>query len=103
MPDHPAIHKTPGSVSIPITRITGDDPHITDDQLAIEEPLEIRLAYGPRLNRTVKPISITMRTPGPSPEDFELALGFLLTEGIIHSPADIERYYHCGPETGGQL
>src|SRR4051812_33598175 len=90
----------PGSVDVPITRITGDEPRPMHDQLAIEEPLEIRLAFGPRLNRSLKPISITMRTPGPIPEDFELAIGFLFTEGIIHSPSQVERYYYCGPETG---
>ncbi len=33
-----------------------------------------------------RPISVTMRTPG---QDGDLAAGFLLTEGVIHSPADI--------------
>ena len=93
----------PEASDVPITRVTGDEPRSTHDQLAIEEPLEIRLAFGPRLNRSLKPISITMRTPGPEPEDFELALGFLFTEGIIQSPEQVDRYYYCGPETGGQL
>jgi FdhD protein len=41
------------------------------DELAVEEPLEIRIAG--------RPIAVTMRTPG---HDEELALGFLLSEGI---------------------
>lgn len=54
------------------------------DLLAPEEPLEIRLRG--------KPISITMRTPG---HDHELAAGFLLTENILSSPADILNIAHC--------
>jgi len=41
------------------------------DELAVEEPLEIRIGG--------RPIAVTMRTPG---HDEELALGFLLSEGI---------------------
>ncbi len=93
----------PGSVDVPITRVTGGERRTMHDQLAIEEPLEIRLAFGPRTNRSLKPISITMRTPGPEPEDFELALGFLFTEGIIQSREQVDRYHYCGLETGGQL
>lgn len=58
----------------------------TDDLLAIEEPLEIRIVYGPEKNRQKKNISVTMCTPG---KDRELATGFLFTEGIIGSKEDI--------------
>jgi FdhD protein len=69
------------------------------DTLAVEEPLEIRLGYESAEGggRTHKSISITMRTPG---DDFELATGFLFTEGIIKSAAQIERLYHCGKARG---
>ena len=56
------------------------------DFLAVEEPLEIRLVYGPLSDRRQKNISITMRTPG---HDFELATGFLFTEGLIKHKEDI--------------
>lgn len=56
------------------------------DQLTTEEPLEIRLA-SPR--RTV---AITMRTPGA---DFELAAGFLYSEGVINHREDIRRISYC--------
>jgi FdhD protein len=49
------------------------------DSLAAEEPLEIRVGG--------VPLTVTMRTPG---NDLELAAGFLLTEGIIESPDQIE-------------
>jgi FdhD protein len=54
------------------------------DRLAVEEPLEIRLAGCS--------VSVTMRTPG---DDLDLAAGFLFTEGIIHSPTDIASIAHC--------
>jgi FdhD protein len=52
------------------------------DRLAVEAPLEMRLAS----DAGAKPITITMRTPG---NDFELAAGFLYGEGIVSSPDDI--------------
>jgi FdhD protein len=54
----------------------------TDDILAAEEPLEIKLIHGPSNNRQTTNVSITMRTPG---NDLELAVGFLFTEGIINN------------------
>jgi FdhD protein len=63
-----------------------------DDEVAVEEPLEIRLEYGPLSNRTVKNVAVTMRTPG---YDAELATGFLFTEGIIQSQENIAEAGHC--------
>jgi FdhD protein len=71
---------------IQVTKITSQGKAFTTDALAIEEPLEIRIEYGPAANRQLKNISVTMRTPG---HDLELAIGFLFTEGIINSVADI--------------
>lgn len=56
------------------------------DLLAIEEPLEIRLEYGPLSARVTKSLSVTMRTPGA---DEDLVAGFLFTEGIIQRPSDL--------------
>lgn len=56
------------------------------DWLAVEEPLEIQIAYGKGVARTRKHLAVTMRTPG---NDFELALGFLFTEGIITNIMDV--------------
>lgn len=57
-----------------------------EDLLAVEEPLEIRIVYGPEKKRLQKNISVTMCTPG---QDEELAIGFLFTEGIIKSKENI--------------
>ena len=54
--------------------------------MAVEEPLEVQLVFGKGDRRQAKPISITMRTPG---NDAELALGFLLSEGVIHDVDDV--------------
>lgn len=58
-----------------------------EDTLAIEEPLEIIIGYGTAAKRQRKTIAITMRTPK---NDFELALGFLFTEGVIFSKNDVK-------------
>ena len=62
-----------------------------NDLLATEDPLEIRLEYGPAGSRLRKNISVTMRTPG---HDFELAAGFLYTEGMIHDYAAIDSIHY---------
>ncbi len=72
----------------PIVRVVGQEPgQACEDPLAVEEPLEIQLGYDRKGWRVHKTISITMRTPG---EDEELAAGFLLSEGIIADPAQID-------------
>ena len=79
----------------------GADAGACDDVVATEEPLEIRLAYRrPDGRRTQQSISITMRTPG---NDGELAAGFLLTEGIIASAAQVDAIGPCGPPAANGL
>src|SRR5262245_27592524 len=82
---------TSGVQSISIKRWT--DSGLTDrpDLVAVEEPLEIRLGFGDE-EREQRSLSVTMRTPG---HDFELALGFLFTEKIISSAADVASVVHC--------
>ena|SRR5690606_18832836 len=60
------------------------------DTLAAEEPLEIRV--GPAGQRSRPPLAVTMRTPG---DDLDLALGFLLTEGIIRTAEDVATARLC--------
>lgn len=69
------------------------------DKLAVEEPLEIRLEYGPAGARARKSISITMRTPG---DDFALAAGFLFSEQIVRRGDQIAHIRFCGPPVGAQ-
>ena len=59
------------------------------DVLAAEEPLEIRVDAGGGSDQA---ISVTMRTPG---NDFELAVGFLTTEGVISGKEDVDQVRYC--------
>ncbi|MET3986875.1 formate dehydrogenase accessory sulfurtransferase FdhD [Streptomyces sp. PvR034] len=54
------------------------------DTLVAEEPLEIRL--------NGKPLAITMRTPG---DDFALAVGFLVSEGVLAHTSDVRAVTYC--------
>ena len=67
------------------------------DLLATEEPLEIKLGFGPKAAREQRNLAITMRTPG---NDTELVLGFLFTEGIINSMSDVLKVEHCTDAKG---
>jgi FdhD protein len=59
------------------------------DVLAAEEPMEIRVeGHG----QQAVPVAVTMRTPG---SDFELAAGFLYTEGLISSRDEVRRVSYC--------
>jgi len=63
-------------------------PSSDSDDIAVEEPLEIRIASDP--------LATLMRTPG---EDHFLTAGFLYSEGIITSLADLGKIAHCGRPT----
>ncbi len=66
------------------------------DRLATEQPLEIRIA-APGLDAMT--VAVTMRTPG---DDFELAAGFLFTEGIVDHREHIAGIRYCDrPGTSG--
>jgi len=79
-------------ITAAISRVTNGSIQTREDLLAVEEPLEIRLGFGPADHRVQKSILITMRTPG---NDFELVAGFLYNENIIQKPDDIQNLQHC--------
>lgn len=71
-----------------VRNISPNSSRTREDQVATEEPLEIRIETG----STVQQAAVTMRTPG---NDFELAAGFLLAEGIVHLRDDIRQINYC--------
>jgi FdhD protein len=77
-----------------VTRITlGENPADTtlsrrEDVLAVEEPLEIRVGG--------TSLSVTMRTPG---HDFDLAAGFLISEGVVAHSGEIAAIRYCAGVT----
>jgi FdhD protein len=65
--------------------------HIEDD-VVVEEPLEVRV--------NGESFSVNMRTPG---DDFDLAVGLLWTEGLIHSAGEIGTIAYCPDEEQPEL
>ena len=70
-----------------VTVVRDGLPALVEDDLAIEEPLEVRVDG--------EPFSVTMRTPG---NDLELAAGFLVSEGIVAARSELERLEETGDE-----
>src|SRR3954454_11173747 len=91
-PDDGQRGSVPMSLARPVLRFKGPDLRRDDDQLAIEEPLQIRLAG--------EDVAVTMRTPG---HDAELAAGFLFTEGVIGGKHQIEAVSYCTDGADGSL
>jgi FdhD protein len=82
--------------SFTIIKTQQEEAQCTEDLLAVEEPLEIVLDYGPLESRKSVNLAITMRTPG---NDLELVTGFLATEQLVRRPQDIASIRHCkGPK-----
>lgn len=72
------------TVRRPVLRLSEGGSRRRQDALAAEEPLELRVDG--------KALAVTMRTPG---HDVELAHGFLLTEGVIGTAADVSTARYC--------
>lgn len=73
------------SRDVEVVHHAGEAAGRRSDAVAVEEPLEIRLAD--------TPLAVTMRTPG---DDEDLVYGFLLTEGILLEPAEVARLERVG-------
>ncbi len=87
-----------GMTCVPVHRVANETFIASHDVIAVEEPLEIRLEYGPSGARVHRRFSVTMRTPG---HDEELAAGFLFSEGIIHDSNG--RMRRSRPASGGDV
>lgn len=74
-----------------MTHLTAGKAITRPETLVVEEPLEIRVNGAA--------ITVTMRTPG---SDFELAQGFLLTEGVITGRDDVLTIRYCGGAVDGE-
>jgi len=74
-----------GLQDVQVARYRAGAREAFDDRVAVEEPLEIRIAG--------ETFAVTMRTPG---HDEELVLGLLLAEGIVRSVDEVGGIAHCG-------
>jgi FdhD protein len=71
-----------------VLRLAGPAVTVGPDTLVVEEPLEIRVAG--------RPLTVTMRTPGA---DFDLAAGFLVSEGVVRRADEIAGIRYCAGAT----
>jgi FdhD protein len=78
-----------------VRAVEGDSARERSDRLVTEEPMEIRV-HGP--GQEPEPLVVTMRTPG---NDFDLAVGLCITEGVIESASDVATVAYCLPDDGG--
>ncbi|HEY9180880.1 MAG TPA: formate dehydrogenase accessory sulfurtransferase FdhD [Candidatus Baltobacteraceae bacterium] len=76
------------TTSARVVAYDGDAAREIVDDLATEEPLEIRLLAGSE----TQSVAVTMRTPG---NDFELAAGFLYSEGVVREAREIAGISYC--------
>ncbi|MCG8590894.1 MAG: formate dehydrogenase accessory sulfurtransferase FdhD [Proteobacteria bacterium] len=88
MATHPAQPSQPAgdaaSVEVQRTQVGPAGARSARDWVAAEEPLEIQVGSAS--------LAVVMRTPG---HDFDLVSGFLVTERVVETPADIGRMHHC--------
>jgi FdhD protein len=70
------------------------------DMVAVEEPLQIRLRYWIKDTQVAENLALTMRTPG---HDFELAAGFLYSEGVVGTRSDVSDIRFIGAEPSNEI
>lgn len=79
----------PGIEKRLFTKASASVREVTDDFVAIEEPLQIMIDG--------RPVAVLMRSPG---REKDLAAGFCISEGLISRFDDIGVIQHCGTSTG---
>ena len=82
-------HRAGPAEGVMVTELRDGTRRERPDQVVGEEPLEIRLG-GP--STAPAPVAVTMRTPG---HDFELAVGFLLSEGLLDDQDAVRAVKYC--------
>ncbi|WP_442508226.1 formate dehydrogenase accessory sulfurtransferase FdhD [Novipirellula sp. SH528] len=81
-----------GAREFEVQQVRPESAAVVSDLVAIEEPLEIRIVIDEDGKKKDRSISITMRTPGA---DTKLAVGFLVTEGIVTEREDVVAVRPC--------
>jgi FdhD protein len=79
------------AVRIPVAEVRQGGAVERNDEAVVEEPLEIRVAEASSGGRATR-VAVTLRTPG---EDFELAAGFLVAEGLLHDRREVAQISYC--------
>jgi FdhD protein len=83
-----------------VKRVSDDRSEQILDDVAHEQPLAMHVSYCFKDVQMSQDLSVTMRTPG---HDRELAAGFLLSEGVIRSRADLFELRALGPDPSNEI
>lgn len=83
-----------------VKRLGTHGPSGPIDVIAVEQPLEIRIAHGAQDKRSEHTLAVTLRTPG---DDAALIAGLLIAEGIVLHRDDLVRVAPCVGERSGQI